>query len=350
MSNSDRSFFVKLRLSQDDVQKLTTDAQVRFQEYLRTVAPEIREFASDDQLLKAWQKKHLCAMVKDFVSLPRTPLRKEAAMNASLSPEKVSRKFDNEPPAKRQCSVYQQEGFSRLSDVANSSKLRHDVVGKILIAAKMVENIPFKNGHLQKFTYTLGAPDGTLEVSVVGASACAFAAQVMKMLHKVVAVRRAVWDEKYQVLTHKPGTTVDLVDDDLQGDAEEEDKVDFKFQVFEAVVTMMPWSRVSVQGIIHETDTIEASSKHPEKSYLDFSIRDARNQGLKIRLVSFDNEMPKVETGRKVTVRNAKINCGTETLYADLDDLCMLEMGDKVSSSESRQQMQMVRWPRRRDI
>ena len=144
---------------------------------------------------------------------------------------------------------------------------------------------------------------------------------------------------------------MDLVADDLQGDAEEEeDKVDFKFQVFEAVVTMMPWSCVSVQGIIHETDTIEASSKHPEKSYLDFSIRDARNQGLKIRLVSFDNEMPKVETGRRVTVRNAKINCGTETLYADLDDLCSLEMGEKFTISEARQRMQMVRWPMRRDI
>ena len=94
LSTSDRSFFVKLRLSQEDVQKLTADAQARFQEYLQTVAPEIREFASDDQLLKAWQKKHLCAMVKDFVSLPKTPLFKEAAINASFSPEKVSRKFD----------------------------------------------------------------------------------------------------------------------------------------------------------------------------------------------------------------------------------------------------------------
>ena len=109
----------------------------------------------------------------------------------------------------------------------------------------------------------------------------------------------------------------------------------------------MPWSLVSVQGIIHETDVIEASSTYPDKSYLDFSIRDARNQGLKIRLVSFDNEMPKVEIGRKVTVRNAKINCSTETLYADLNDLCMLEMGEKFPISDARQQMQLVRWPRR---
>ena len=127
------------------------------------------------------------------------------------------------------------------------------------------------------------------------------------------------------------------------------------FLVFETVVTMIPWSRVSVQSIIHETDMIEASSKHPEKSYLDFSIRDGRNQGLKIRMVSFDNEMPKVETGRKVMVRNAKINSGAETLYADLDDMCSVEMVEKIMGEksfipEARQQMQLVRWPMRRDI
>ena len=131
--------------------------------------------------------------------------------------------------------------------------------------------------------------------------------------------------------------------------------MDFKFQLFDTVVTMVPWSRVSVQGIIHETDEVEASSKHPDKSYMDFSIRDQHNKGLKIRVVAFDKEIPKVETGRKVMVRNAKINSAGETIFADLDDMCSVDIVEKIMSEksfipESCQQMQLVRWPVRRDI
>lgn len=97
LSDSDRSFFAQLRLSQRDVQKLRTVAQARFQEYLQTVAPEIREIASDEKLLEVWQRKHLCAMVKEGVSLPKTPLHKEIAVDASFSPEKVSGKLDTGP-------------------------------------------------------------------------------------------------------------------------------------------------------------------------------------------------------------------------------------------------------------
>ena len=146
--------------------------------------------------------------------------RKKAATFAIGSPEKVSRGIDNEPPSKRHCSAHERGGFSRVSEVANSSKLRHDVVGKVLMVGKEVEHIPIKTCHLLKFAYILGASDGTVEVTSVGSLAPVVAAEVTKLLHKPVAVRRAVWNPKNQVLTHKPGTTVELCDDDMMEDGE----------------------------------------------------------------------------------------------------------------------------------
>ena len=46
-------FFANLRLSEEDVEKLSAAADARFQEYLQEVPAEIREFTSDYQLLKA---------------------------------------------------------------------------------------------------------------------------------------------------------------------------------------------------------------------------------------------------------------------------------------------------------
>ena len=76
---------------------------------------------------------------------------------------------------------------------------------------------------------------------------------------------------------------------------------------FDTLTSLQPWARASLRGVVHSSDEPEESDRYPGKSVFELLLSDSRNQGVRVRVVGFSNQMPEIEKGREAVLRNAKV-------------------------------------------
>ena len=306
---SDAEVSALSQLQIDDLQKVNAEVETRFRGFLVTVDPVIRNITTEDQLLKSWKAQHIMGIVSECLSLPQTPSSSASklAVDSCFSPEKPALRPDTtassvfEPPVKRSRQA-EEGGYTPLNQIATTPQVRYSVKGKVMMVGKF-GHISLNNDSVARFAYVLGSPQGTMEVSVLGKTALEVANAVTPFLNNVVSLARAGWDNKRGTLKHLQGTVVQSI----ITDSEEFDAIDFKFLSFETLTSLQPWARASLRGVVHSSDEPEESDRYPGKSVFELLLSDSRNQGVRVRVVGFSNQMPEIEKGREAVLRNAKV-------------------------------------------
>ena len=106
--------------------------------------------------------------------------------------------------------------YTPLNEIGRSGipKLRYSCVAKVLMVGGVVK-IPLdagKDKFLPKLTYIVGSTAGTVEVTVLDTAVQRIAAELSALKGSVIILENVVWDTKYSVLKHVPGTLVQRSD------------------------------------------------------------------------------------------------------------------------------------------
>ena len=138
---------------------------------------------------------------------PTTPvsLSQNSAESNLASPEKRSRttaafpEYTGLSPSK--CRVVEAENvdskFTPLDKVGSTYKIRHNVLGKVLMVGKVVQLKvgPNKDRLLPKFSYILGSKTGTVEVTAMGQIVQRCFDQVHALKGQVASLSNAVFEK-----------------------------------------------------------------------------------------------------------------------------------------------------------
>ena len=128
---------------------------------------------------------------------------------------------------------------------------------------------------MPKLAYVLASPDGHVEVSVIGTMVQKFADVITGLKGSVVTVDNTEWDKRYSALKHTAQTLVQRTEAcQLWSD------VDFKITAFEAIGTLKQWSRVIVQGRVHEIQEPMESDRKVGQMCVDFFLLNMRGHGV----------------------------------------------------------------------
>jgi hypothetical protein len=272
--------------------------------------------------------------LKKQSSQPTTPpsLWQNSAVANFASPEKRTRtsaafpEYTGLSPVK--CRVVEAENvdskFTPLDKVGSTYKIRHNVLGKVLMVGKVVHLKfgPNKDRLLPKFSYILGSKTGTMEISAIGQVVQRCFEQVTALKGQVASLSNTVFEKKYGTLSHGQNSLIQAI----PGYDEEFDGVDFQVEELENVGNFKAWSRLSVIGCIRELQQPLPSERHTGQCYVDFFLQSPRGSGVPVRLAGGSAEMLSVEEDREVFLKNFKVNVDKEQLYgdlADLSDLCL---------------------------
>ena len=278
----------------------------------------------------------------------REPLTPEKAQQA-LTSLAVS---DEAPPSKRQCVVSADEGhghpscskYTPLNEFGSGGipKLKHTCVGKVLMVG-CVAQIPYgptKSQSLPKITYIIGSMAGTVEVVVLGTAAHNVAETLSGLQGKVITLHSVVWDSKYSTLKHGPATYLQMTRQCEEQFAD----VGFKLSFFHMIGAAKPWSRLSVQGCIHSLEMPQASERKLGQTYCDCFLQNQAGQPVKGRMVACNTPMPLLQERQEIIVQNGKVHSTSETLYADMDDLCDVQVLDAAGSEYPAELSGMIVW------
>ena len=139
----------------------------------------------------------------------------------------------------------------------------------------------------------------------------------------------ADWDGRRGMLKHTPSTLVKPLE-------EEHDlhDADFIYVPFDAIPSMTPWSRVSIEGFLNTVEETTASPKDANEWIRQISMSDPHQRGVKVILISRDKDATKFldeQSDMHVQVNYAKVNLMSGSVYADLDDLSSIVQSGKDS-------------------
>ena len=90
------------------------------------------------------------------------------------------------------------QGFTPLDKVGSYYKIRHNVLGKVLMVGKIVQLKvgPNKRSLLPKFSYIIGSKTGTMEITAIGQIVQRCFDQVTALKGQVASVSNTVWEKK----------------------------------------------------------------------------------------------------------------------------------------------------------
>ena len=350
--------------SLDDLPTLRDSVEEKASCWLQSVPKDVRASVTDVALKKSWVKDNFSVLFLSFqccthpVTPPKSTRDLSPSMHDMASPEKKKREVptfpdnDNMSQGKKQrvgnidnqYSQLHDDKYTPLNAIGGNGipKLRYSCLAKVLMVGGVIQ-IPLSAGKdklLPKLTYIIGSKDCTVEVTVLGPSVQKIATELSALKGSIITLDNVVWDAKYSVLKHVPGT---LMQRSNQWDGQFSD-VDFKLTLFHMIGTLKAWSRLSVQGCLHSLEVAQASERTMGQSYFDCFLQNRTGQGVRVRIVAYDDLLPQLEEGQEIILRNAKINTGSEALHADLGDLSELEVLGNPSTDYPANLTSMVVW------
>ena len=221
-------------------------------------------------------------------------------------------------------------------------KLRYNCVAKVLMVgcAAHLAYGPAREKCLPKISYIIGSREATVEVVALGASVQKVSPNLGLLKGKVITLENVMWDGKYCVLKHGPATLVQETDEY----EELFTGVNFQFSVFHVIGTVKPWTRISLQGCVHSLDIPQASERRSGQSFCELLLQNEAGQAVKVKMVACHVPLPVLQERQKISVLNCKVNSATETLYADMDDLCEVQIKGMSGSSYPGELKGMVTW------
>ena len=227
-------------------------------------------------------------------------------------------------PAKRRRGDH-----TELHNLKGSMAVTHSVLAKVLVAMSSVATIDIKGDIVQRYSYVLGSKSANVECSLLGREATSVAALMSPLVGKVIQLSHADWDARRGMLKHMPSTLVKPLE-------EEHDlhDADFIYVPFDAIPSMTPWSRVSIEGFLNTVEEPTASPKDANKWIRQISMSDPHQRGVKVILISRDKDATKFldeQSDMHVQVNYAKVNATSCTVYADLDDMTNIVQSGKDS-------------------
>ena len=83
---------------------------------------------------------------------------------------------------------------TEISALATTCAITHIVHGKIVAANPRPAVIDWRGQRLLKYNFVLGAPDGVVEVSIIGQEATTLCSRVLPLLGKAVRCEKVAWD------------------------------------------------------------------------------------------------------------------------------------------------------------
>ena len=327
--------------SEEERPKLRDALHKNLTAWLAALPGSIRTAVEEKVLVTTWNKEHFFGALVEFFELkkqasqPTTPpsLTQNPAAANLATPEKRTRtsaalpEYTGLSPAK--CRVVEAENnvdsrFTPLDKVSSTCKIRHNVLGKVLMVGKIV-NLkvgPNKDRLLPKFSYIIGSKTGTMEVSAIGQVVQRCFEQVTALGGQVASVSNTVFEKKYGTLSHGQNSLVQAI----PGYDEEFDGVDFQVEELENVGNFKAWSRLSVIGCIRELQDPLPSERHMGQCYVDFFLQSRRGSGVAVRVSAGSAEMPDLVEDKEVFLKNFKVNADREQLYGDLADLSEISL------------------------
>ena len=200
--------------SEEERPKLRDALHKNLTAWLAALPGSIRTAVEEKVLVTTWNKEHFFGALVEFFELkkqasqPTTPpsLTQNPAAANLATPEKRTRtsaalpEYTGLSPAK--CRVVEAENnvdsrFTPLDKVSSTCKIRHNVLGKVLMVGKIV-NLkvgPNKDRLLPKFSYIIGSKTGTMEVSAIGQVVQRCFEQVTALEGQVASVSNTVFEK-----------------------------------------------------------------------------------------------------------------------------------------------------------
>ena len=199
--------------SEEDRPKLRDEVHEKMTAWLAALPGSLRKNVEEKVLVTSWKKEHFFGVLVEFFELkkqpsqPTTPLSlsQNSAFSSLASPEKRTRttaafpEYTGLSPAK--CRVVDAENvdskFTPLDKVGSTYKIRHNVLGKVLMVGKVVHLKvgPNKDRLLPKFSYILGSKTGTMEISAIGQLVQRCFEQVTALKGQVVSLSNTVFEK-----------------------------------------------------------------------------------------------------------------------------------------------------------
>ena len=203
--------------SEEDRPKLRDEAHEKMTAWLSALPGSVRKNVEEKILVATWKKEHFFGTLVEFFEskkkalanfanvAPTTPPMALAKFADVASPEKRTRTKADFPeytglsPAK--CRMVEAENldskFTPLDKVGSTYKIRHNVLGKVLMVGK-VQQLKFgvnKDRTLEKFSYILGSKTGTMEISAIGQIVQRCYDQVIALKGQVVSLSNTVFEK-----------------------------------------------------------------------------------------------------------------------------------------------------------
>ena len=118
----------------------------------------------------------------------------------------------------------------------------------------------------------------------------------------------------------------------------------FTLSHFHTIGAAKLWSRVSVEGCIHSIEKPQPSERKQGQTYCDCFLQNQAGQAVKLRMVACFAPLPLLLERQVVIVQNGKVNSTSETLYADVDDLCEVQVLDVAGREYPVELTGMITW------
>ena len=99
-----------------------------------------------------------------------------------------------------------------------------------------------------------------------------------------------------------------------------------------------------MQGKVHSIEAEQPSERKLGQSYFDCFVMNPDGQGVRVRVVSSSDQLPRLEKDDEIIIRNCKINSNSEALHADLSDLCEIGVLGRPVSGYPEDLVDMVVW------
>ena len=344
-----------LQCSEEDRPKLQSAIYEKMTAWLASLPGSVRKNVEEKVLVTSWRSEHFFNTVVEFfqptpptqLTQPTTPpplLQSSASANFE-SPEKRSRttagfsEYTGVSPAKTQRmeadnveSKFRPDAvakglqeFTPLDKLGTYYKIRHNVLGKVLMVGKIVQLKvgPNKDRLLLKFSYIIGSKTGTQELTVIGQIVQRCFDPITALKGQVVKISNTQWEKRYGTLSHGQNTIIQAV----SGHEDEFDEVDFQVEEVENIGNFKAWTRLSVIGCIRELQEPLPSERVTGQFYVDFFLQSLRGSAVAVRVSGGLSEMPLLEEDKEVFLKNFKVNADKEQLYGDLADLSDLCFG-----------------------
>ena len=172
---------------------------------------------------------------------------------------------------------------TEISALASTCAITHTVFGKVVAANPKPVVIDWRGQRLLRYNFVLGAPDGVVEVSIIGQEAMTLCSRVLPLLGKVVRCKKVAWDGPRKQLKFGHSSCLDPADVNMSS-------VKFHYSSFYEVLCMLPWARVSTSGHVTMLGDPESNTKRQGKLVQEVVLENDRGQGLKIKMHYSEND------------------------------------------------------------